>query len=147
MGIWRRVRLLPFTVCIPEDEQDKALPARLREELPGLLAWAVEGCLKWQREGLGIPDAVKDATNAYKDEMDVIGQFIFECCVVTESATVRSSNLFEAWRQWAQSNGEAEKSQRWFTDVLAEKGYQKKTRNTGAWWMGIGLRAESDGES
>ena len=147
MGIWRRVRLLPFTVCIPEDQQDKALPTRLREELPGLLAWAVEGCLEWQREGLGIPDAVKIATNTYKNEMDVIGQFISECCIVTEAASVRSSNLFETWRQWAQSNGEAEKSQKWFSNVLAEKGYQKKARSSGAWWQGIGLRSESDGGS
>ena len=146
-GIWRRIRLVPFNVSIPEAEQDRALPARLREELSGLLAWAVEGCLEWQREGLGVPDAVKDATNSYKDEMDIVGQFISECCFLAESASVRSSNLFEAWRGWAQKNGENERNNKWLTNVLAEKGYQKKARNSGAWWFGIGLITAGEEES
>jgi putative DNA primase/helicase len=139
-GIWRRIRLVPFNVSIPEAEQDKTLSARLREELSGLLAWAVEGCLEWQREGLGVPDAVKDATSTYKNEMDIIGQFISECCFLDESASVRSSNLFEAWCGWAQKNGEHQRNNKWFSNVLAEKGYQKKSRSTGAWWEGIGLQ-------
>jgi putative DNA primase/helicase len=138
------VRLIPFTVCIPEEQQDKTLPARLREELPGLLAWAVEGCLEWQRNGLGVPDAVKDATRAYRDEMDIVGQFIFEHCITDENTSVRSSKLFDAWKSWAQANGESERSNKWFTGVIAERGYQKKSRSTGAWWSGIGLQADTD---
>jgi putative DNA primase/helicase len=57
-AIWRRIRLVPFTVTIPEAERDKDLPDKLRRELPGILAWAVQGCLDWQREGLGMPEPV-----------------------------------------------------------------------------------------
>ncbi len=145
-GIWRRIRLVPFNVSIPEAEQDRSLPIRLREESPGLLAWAVEGCLEWQRNGLSVPDAVKDATNSYKNEMDIVGQFINECCFLAESASVQSSKLFEAWRGWAQKNGENERNNKWLTNVLAEKGYQKKSRNSGAWWLGIGLKIAGDEE-
>ncbi|MCZ6625864.1 MAG: phage/plasmid primase, P4 family, partial [Deltaproteobacteria bacterium] len=54
-AIWRRIRLVPFTVTFPEDEQDKKLPEKLKAELPGIFNWTVQGCLAWQREGLGIP--------------------------------------------------------------------------------------------
>lgn len=80
LAIWRRVKLIPFTETIPEDRQDRKLPEKLRAEAPGILAWAVRGCLDWQREGLGIPDEVRTATQAYRQEEDIVGQFIAECC-------------------------------------------------------------------
>ncbi|HLI51013.1 MAG TPA: phage/plasmid primase, P4 family, partial [Thermomicrobiaceae bacterium] len=57
-AIWRRIRLIPFTVTIAEADQDKELPAKLRAEMPGILRWAIDGCLSWQRDGLGVPEAV-----------------------------------------------------------------------------------------
>jgi len=81
-AIWRRVRLIPFAVTIPEEQQDRNLTQKLRDELPGILAWAVQGCLAWQREGLQTPDAVRMATDAYREESDVIGPFITERCAL-----------------------------------------------------------------
>ena len=81
LGIWRRLVLIPFTVQIPDDKVDKHLKYKLREELPGILKWAVDGCLLWQREGLVQPEAIQSATNQYKSEMDVIGSFLAACCV------------------------------------------------------------------
>src|SRR5262249_54371075 len=81
-AIWRRIRLVPFTVTIPEAERDKDLPAKLRRELSGILAWAVQGCLDWQRAGLGMPEAVKAATAEYRAEMDVLDQFLAERCEI-----------------------------------------------------------------
>src|SRR5919107_5291637 len=72
-AIWRRIRLIPFTETIPPGEQDKKLPEKLRAELFGILAWCVEGCLEWQREGLQAPEEVRRATGQYRSEMDVIG--------------------------------------------------------------------------
>jgi len=54
-AIWRRLRLVPFVVTIPEEERDKTLPDRLRDELPGVLAWAVQGCLEWRPKGSACP--------------------------------------------------------------------------------------------
>ena len=141
-GIWRRIRLIPFTVSFPDEKQDKTLPARLRKELPGLLAWAVDGRLEWQLCGLGIPDAVKRATEDYQSEMDIIGQFLDEKCFLNDSAQVRSKQLYDAFREWAESNGEHPRTNKWLTQRLAEKEYKKKSRSDGAWWLGIGLLSE-----
>ena len=81
-GIWRRIRLLPFAVTVPPSEQDAALPAKLRAEFPGILAWAVRGCLDWQRDGLGSADAVDAATATYRGEMDTMATFLADRCVV-----------------------------------------------------------------
>lgn len=75
-AIWRRIRLIPFTVTIPEPERDKQLGEKLLAELPGILRWAVEGCSAWQQEGLESPLAVKGATGEYRAEMDTVAQFI-----------------------------------------------------------------------
>src|SRR5207249_4861041 len=69
-AVWRRIKLVPFEVTIPKDEQDKHLLTKLRAEWPGILAWAIRGCLDWQREGLGEPDEVRAATAAYRAQQD-----------------------------------------------------------------------------
>src|SRR5215212_3006671 len=81
-AIWRRLKLVPFDVTIPEAEQDKRLAAKLRDELPGILAYIVRGCLEYQREGLGEPEEVKAATASYRSDMDVLANFIEDRCVV-----------------------------------------------------------------
>jgi hypothetical protein len=81
-AIWRRIKLVPFEVTIPEAEQDKKLAAKLRAELPGILSWIVRGCLEWQRYGLGESEEVKAATTSYRDDMDNLAGFIQDRCVV-----------------------------------------------------------------
>lgn len=143
-GIWRRIRLVPFTVVIPDDRQDKSLPQKLRAELPGLLTWAVAGCLEWQKNGLGVPAAVERATEGYKDEMDVLGQFLDEHCTVHEDMAVRSSQLYAAWKVWCETNGEMERSNKWLTQRIEEKGFISTRRKTGVWFLGIGLNDADD---
>ena len=91
------MRLVPFTVSIPKAEQDKHLLAKLVVELPGILAWAVEGCLLWQREGLGTPLTVTAATEGYRREMDVVGDFISDCCVAEPGSVETSAALYDAF--------------------------------------------------
>ena len=146
VGIWRRIRLIPFTVVFPDDKQDKTLPAKLREELPGLLAWAVAGCLEWQKNGLGVPDEITKATGDYRDEMDVLGQFIEERCGVLDGLAVQSSVLFNAWSKWCEANGEFKGTNKSFSLKLEEKGFKNKRRKSGIWFLGIGLNAEPEDE-
>jgi putative DNA primase/helicase len=90
-GIWRQCRLVPFTVRfwdrerdesgLPELEADNDLPRKLRAEFPGILAWMVQGCLDWQADGLQTPPEVLAATAGYRNEQDVLGQFLVECCI------------------------------------------------------------------
>ena len=81
-AVWRRIKLVPFTVTISDEEKDKDLAQKLRTEWPGILAWMVRGCMDWQQHGLGEPEDVKAATDTYQAEQDTVGGFITECCRV-----------------------------------------------------------------
>ena len=120
VGIWRRICLIPFTVCIPEEKVDKRLKFKLQHELSGILKWAVDGCLLWQREGLEQPDAVKQATAEYRSEMDVISAFIAECCE-TGTGEEWDHDLYEAYVKWAKENNEYEMSSRKFNTEMLKK--------------------------
>jgi hypothetical protein len=85
-AIWRRIRLVPWTVSIPPAQQDKKLPEKLRSELPGILAWVVRGCLQWRRKGLQAPEEVRQATGNYRSEMDVLAAFLEEYCILRSDA-------------------------------------------------------------
>jgi putative DNA primase/helicase len=83
-AIWRRVKLVPFDVAIPQDKQDPRLPEKLRAEYPGILSWCVEGCRDWQENGLHIPKVVEDATQRYRAEQDVLAEFLDSECTVLD---------------------------------------------------------------
>jgi phage/plasmid primase, P4 family, C-terminal domain len=99
-ALWRRLLLIPFTVVIPREEWIDELKEKLFEEAPGILRWAVEGCLEWQRYGLKPPNAVTVATAEYRDEYDTIGQFLEECCELGEGLSEETTKLFNAYRMW-----------------------------------------------
>lgn len=142
-GIWRRIRLIPFTVTIPKESVDKQLPEKLKAELPGILRWAVEGCLKWQTEGLGEPDDVKNATDEYKDEMDLLSSFLDECCVIIPTAKVQVKELHKRYLEWAEENSEYPLKMRSFSSRLAMRGFSKR-KSTGnrSYFFGIGLSSD-----
>jgi putative DNA primase/helicase len=140
-AIWRRTRKIPFTVSF-EGREDPELFDKLRQELPGILRWAVKGCLLWQMHGLEPPKAVKDATAAYRRAMDVVGRFIEECCTLADYAKVESTTLYQAYVKWCGDNGETDLTQQKLADRLKERGLRNdETRSpTGRkMWSGIGL--------
>jgi putative DNA primase/helicase len=100
----RRFHMVPFTVTIPPAQRDKTLTDRLLAERDGILAWAVEGCLEWQRVGLNPPRAVLAATKEYFDDEDAIGRWISEACVKGPSCTELVSTLFNVWKTWAEGS-------------------------------------------
>jgi putative DNA primase/helicase len=123
-GIWRRVRLIPFTVHIPDEEQDKSLQAKLLGELPGILAWAVQGCQLWlERGGLGSPIEVMLATSEYRQEMDLIGAFLDECCEFGMHLSTPAAELYAGYRRWCERSGERVMSQRAFGLRITERGF------------------------
>lgn len=146
-GIWRRIRLIPFTHTIPREEVDKQLPEKLRAELPGILRWAVEGCLKWQEEGLGEPEEIKAATDEYKEEMDLLSNFLDECCVIAGPAKVAVNEIHKVYMKWAEENGEYPMKQRAFSSRLQMRGFSKK-KSTGnrTYFFGIGLVSDLPSE-
>lgn len=148
-AIWRRLRLVPFTVTIPEEKQDKDLAAKLEGEASVILAWCVAGCLAWQRQGLCPPAEVRQATADYRVEEDALGEFLEDCCVTKgKNLKVKAADLYARYERWCMDNGERANTQRSFGMALGERGF-KRERGTGGthWWHGLELakaRAESD---
>lgn len=100
----RRIHMIPFTVA--PRVIDPELPAKLRAEWPGILAWAIRGCLDWQILGLAAPAVVKAATQSYFNEQDAVARWLDECTTADDQGFISSSDLFESWREWAGRNGE-----------------------------------------
>mgnify|MGYP000972685448 CR=1 FL=1 len=104
-GIWRRVRLVHFGQTIPKDKQDPKLPEALREELPGILNWCLDGLADYLGRGDLLPDAVQAATAEYRDAEDLLAQFAEDVLVLTPGATITKSDVYEQYRYWASNNG------------------------------------------
>jgi putative DNA primase/helicase len=135
-AIWRRIRLIPWSVTIPPAEQNKKLPATLRREIAGILAWIVRGCLEWRREGLQAPDEVRRATGQYRAEMDVLAGFLAECCELDTGHWEYAKDLYECYKRWCDENGERPEPQRKFGGRLGERGFQRDrggSRGAGIW--------------
>ena len=137
----RRMHMIPFTVTIPAERRDPHLTEKLLAERDGILAWAVVGCLAWQREGLNPPTCVQDATDEYFESEDALGRWLDERCVQEANAKSLTAELFTDWKQWAEGAGEFIGSQRRFSDLLITRGIQKWRNSTGVrGFQGIGLK-------
>ena len=114
----RRLHLIPFNVTIPPDKRDKHLADKLKEEWPGILQWMIDGCLKWQAEGLDPPQSVIAATAEYLQSEDTFATWIEERCELKPSYTDTSANLFASWKAWAELMGEPAISRKAFANKL-----------------------------
>ena len=121
--------MIPFTVTIPADKVDKNLKYKLMSEAPGILNWMIDGCLKWQRDGIFIPLEMQQAVSEYRTEMDVVQQFLNECCEEIPGAMVSASDLYKHYAQWADDSGEYKMTKTMFGRKMAEK--REKIRKSG----------------
>ncbi|GIN74003.1 hypothetical protein J14TS2_44780 [Bacillus sp. J14TS2] len=140
-GIWRRIRLVPFTVTIPKEKVDKDLPNKLEKEMPGIFRWAVEGCLKWKQEGLGEPSSVRRATDSYRQDMDILGPFMNEHCIINPMARIEAKILFEEYKKWCFENDEGfPLKNRAFYRAIETRGFKKfNGAKNRVFFSGIGL--------
>ena len=156
-AIWRRLRLVPFTARfidpsehpgqeIPERSRiDRDLPAKLAAEREGILAWLVDGCLAWQRNGLKAPSIVGKATAEYRGAQDVIQEFLEECCTTgTTDFRVRASAIYGRYTAWTKARGEEQLTQTRFGEALTEKGFTRQKSN-GIWYLGVALAQDEFG--
>jgi putative DNA primase/helicase len=147
-AIWRRIRLIPFTETIPPGEQDKKLPEKLRGELSGILAWAVEGCLEWQREGLQAPEEVRKATGQYRSEMDVTGAFLQDECEIGPNYREPFTTVYKRYEEWCEEGGERAETRRKFNARLKERGrFEARRSGPGGAneWHGLRLLKKQSG--
>ncbi len=140
-GIWRRVHLLPFKRIFEEHEQDKSLPEKLRKELPGILNWAIQGCLMWQRAGtLALPEIMKREVQEYKSEMDLIAQWLADECEVGPEKQELVSTAYASFGRWCKQNGNAAFSNRRFSQKLTERGFTSTRTKSARSWAGFDCR-------
>jgi len=143
-GIWRRLRLIPFGVTIPPERQDRQLPEKLRREAPAILKWLVEGCVEWRRVGLAEPAAVMAATDGYRNESDVVGQFLDEWGVVSGDAKVKASRLLLTFNEWSKEAGYEPGDAKWLKAEMERRTFVFKKRSDANYFLGIGLRDDDD---
>lgn len=136
-AIRRRFHLIPFSVTIPNERRNPRLAEELRMEWPGILRWMVEGCLKWQSEGLTAPKSVIDATSAYLADEDAIAQWIEDRCTPRPSARSTRGELYKSWKEWADLNGEIPGSQKQFVQKMTARGFPEYRSSSARGFQGI----------
>jgi putative DNA primase/helicase len=146
-AMWRRILRLPFDNVIPSEKRDKALKATLTDLTttgPAVLAWAVQGCVAWFRDGLQVPSTVRNATDAYKATSNPLAEFVDDVCVLHEAGFTTAADLRRAYDSWCRVNGEkATLNRNQFTQALEDLGCRPKTKREGRGWLGVGLREDA----
>lgn len=156
-GIWRRVVLVPWSVTISEKERDPGLEAKLEKELPGILAWAVQGYYKWREHGLSqVPEAIRHAKSEYQRESDVVARWLEDEAEIDEHATnsanaanspywTSSADLANSHRQWCSTFGHHAFSDKALGDRFRKLGLAKSKLNGSRGWSGIKLVRKPSG--
>ena len=138
-GIWRRLIIIPFTHTVKKENIDKNLEDKLKAESMGILKWAIDGAMMWQREGLNPPEVIKQASQDYREEMDVIEAFISESCVVGDEFKVKASELFDAYKKWADETNNWEGMSNTKFGMEITKRFKKKKTMHGIFYYGVDL--------
>jgi len=143
-GIWRRLRLVPFTERIPDDEQDGHLPDKLAAERDGILSWLMRGHAEWCRAGLAPPETVTEATAAYRQDEDALARFLDQRCLVHSAVSVQSTALYTEWSTWCATEGVPPGSQTAFSRAMGDRGFEPRKSAGRSVFRGIGLRATEE---
>lgn len=149
-AVWRRILVVPFDVVIPEAERDGNLPERLKLATSAVLAWAYEGWLQYQQQGLNPPEAVRARTEQYRTDSDTLGRFLADRTIPGSHGYVRARELFQAWSNWCHDNGiKAEEigSEVAFAASMKARGFEKTDRKIGRVWLGLMLAGGSEEET
>ncbi|MEZ5566501.1 MAG: phage/plasmid primase, P4 family [Gammaproteobacteria bacterium] len=137
----RRLHMIPFEVTIPPDRRDADLTEKLRAEWPGILGWALVGCLDWQARGLDPPAAVRAATEQYISAQDTFGGWLADCCDRGPDKWDTPTRLFASWRTYAEAARERVGTQSGFIDRMEGAGiHQDRNRLRGRHWVGIAAK-------
>lgn len=139
-AIRRRLHLIPFTVTIPPDDRDPDRFDKLKDEWPGILAWAIEGAADWYKNGLQPPKQVREATDDYLAEEDSFEAWREEFTEADPDAWESTSNLFHSWSDWAKKSGETIGSQKKFSQSLAAHNFKYKRRSDGRGFCGLSIK-------
>lgn len=147
-AIWRRILRIGFDHIVPPEQRDKTLKPYLRNPKgggPAVLAWAVDGCLRWQKEGLDIPEAVRRSTEAYRTESDPLATFFEDCLTFNPLAWAPWTSIWSAYCDHATEMGIQERyriAPKRLQERLRAKGCTAERRFSGRGWRGVELVAD-----
>ena len=141
-GLWRRIRTIPFDKVITEEEKDINLDSKIRAEYAGIVNWAVEGYRKWKEKGMKIAEKIKERTEEYKEESDVIGIFLDERCEKREGLILSTSETLSEIQRWTKENGTSQIKRHEFLEYMKRNGYERirNGKDGKMYFSGIGLR-------
>ncbi len=144
---WRRLKLIPFIYTVPDGVLDLDLQSKMEDELPGILNWAITGCLEWRRENFNEPGVVTDAVAAYRHDSDILADFLEDCCIFEHMATVSKSELKATYENWCKENGQDPVTRNTFKNRLMEKGIGEQRSSDGNIRLWVGIREKTkDGD-
>ncbi len=138
---FNRLHPIPFIVTIPKDQIDRDLPAKLHGEAEGILAWAVQGAIRWHTSGLHRPPEVQAANDEWRAEMDQIGRFLEERCMIADGVRTFGASLYGEYKRWAEAGGEHPISANAFGIRVAAR-FEKKRTDRGTVYLGVGIRED-----
>ncbi len=139
----RRFLILPLTYRPAEPDRD--LPEKLKAEGPGILRWVIEGCLEWQKEGLGIPQAIKDASAEYFAEQDTVGRWLGEACDVEAgnvALSAKPTSLLRSYKTYCMAEGLEPLGRPSFLAALKQRGLYKSRTSSDRLWVGLRLKSD-----
>ena len=140
-AMFRRIRVIPFDAQFKGDNLIKDLQEELSqpEHLKALLAWMVEGAKKWYAEGLPQSAAVEKATNLYRQDSDILEQFVADMCIVGDEKKFQVSDLYKHFQEWATNNGFRPMNNREIRGLLTKKGFSQTKSGSSRFWKGLEL--------
>jgi putative DNA primase/helicase len=143
-GIWRRIRVIKFGASFEGLHADNTLGAKLAEEQEGILAWLIEGCMRWYTEGLKSPSSVQIEADTYREDLDPLGGFIRDKCLVHKDAIIPVSELYSAYLDWCKKENERPIGKYGFSKTLkSRRGIEQDRSSATRFWMGICLGRQS----
>lgn len=162
-GIWRRLKLIPFTRTFDKDEQDRFLLAKftgrrvpvsqwrddddMGDGLPGILAWLVRGAVEWYATGLQEPQAIERASSNYRESSDQLGDFITDKLIPDPEASIKGSDLYSAYLDYAEEEnlqGKEVWKRKTVYQAMEERQAVSYLRNGTKWMRGYRLRTKDD---
>jgi putative DNA primase/helicase len=139
-AIWRRIKVIPFPVTIPDAERDRELGDRLARELPGICHWAMQGLGEWRQQGLKPPPRVLQSTGNYREENDTIGQWIEAACVQEAGLLTSMKELYDSYKSFCENSSMEPLHNTCFGKELERRGFEKVKGRSGNRRLGIGLK-------
>ncbi|GHE50922.1 phage protein [Camelimonas fluminis] len=139
-GIWRRLKFVLWPVKVPADEQRplKEVVGEMMAEAPGILNWAIEGALRFLREGLHEPPAVSSLTEAHREDLDPVGAFVTAHVRDREDRSVQARDMYDGFKLFCEANAIRPWTEKTFSLALKKKGFRREDKRVRK-WLGIEL--------